>query len=715
MADSPEQREERYNALCDRALEFVMSKGGIVPEDMLITHVFGSSGSPALWRPLLRDILVHDERLVFHANGEWAMLRDEAELLFDETLLDEFVALDVETTGLKPSRQRVIEVALVRFRNGQVERSFETLLNPERAIPEFITRLTTIRNEDVAEAPKFADVAEEMLEFLGDSLIIGHNVSFDINFMNAELERVDREPLVNERLDTMGMAVRFLRSLRKPSLDRVADAVGLSPRKIHRAGGDARLTGEVAFRLVQEAMRQGVTSLDQMKASAQVRTPRVRDDVGRTRSVWDRSLAHAMPKKTGVYLMKNELGEIVYVGKAKNLRDRVSSYYSQPIGYTRKMDGLVEAVKEIDHVVVGSELEALLLESQLIRRLQPRYNTALKRTEHYPFIKVDIANAWPRVLLAKGIKDDGARYYGPYRSANSARKTVDVINQVLPLRTCTRSFKDARSYGKPCIALDLGQCLGPCMGRADHDEYRRSVDAVVNFLDGRDEALNERLLEELQGAALRLDFEKAGRLRRDIRSVQSIVEEQARLRSAEELHNLLLVLPSAEPEHREILVVVRGRLWAQLKTSRVPEIEGAANGVDVDDDGVISEMPVERHAGAGEQVRDLAERLERSLERARTSPPVMRDHASIDETAILNRFLFRNAGHPALIPIPRSDDGVLMGDPLAIARQALSLPDDILQTLDAKKADDKESGEDVDSRDAAGIDAADAGSLNEAL
>lgn len=715
MADSPEQREERYNALCDRALEFVMSKGGIVPEDMLITHVFGSSGLPALWRPLLRDILVHDERLVFHANGEWAMLRDEAELLFDETLLDEFVALDVETTGLKPSRQRVIEVALVRFRNGQVERSFETLLNPERAIPEFITRLTTIRNEDVAEAPKFADVAEEMLEFLGDSLIIGHNVSFDINFMNAELERVDREPLVNERLDTMGMAVRFLRSLRKPSLDRVADAVGLSPRKIHRAGGDARLTGEVAFRLVQEAMRQGVTSLDQMKASAQVRTPRVRDDVGRTRSVWDRSLAHAMPKKTGVYLMKNELGEIVYVGKAKNLRDRVSSYYSQPIGYTRKMDGLVEAVKEIDHVVVGSELEALLLESQLIRRLQPRYNTALKRTEHYPFIKVDIANAWPRVLLAKGIKDDGARYYGPYRSANSARKTVDVINQVLPLRTCTRSFKDARSYGKPCIALDLGQCLGPCMGRADHDEYRRSVDAVVNFLDGRDEALNERLLEELQGAALRLDFEKAGRLRRDIRSVQSIVEEQARLRSAEELHNLLLVLPSAEPEHREILVVVRGRLWAQLKTSRVPEIEGAANGVDVDDDGVISEMPVERHAGAGEQVRDLAERLERSLERARTSPPVMRDHASIDETAILNRFLFRNAGHPALIPIPRSDDGVLMGDPLAIARQALSLPDDILQTLDAKKADDKESGEDVDSRDAAGIDAADAGSLNEAL
>lgn len=713
MTDTQETREERYNALCDRAIEFVSAKGGIVPEDMLIAHVFGSAGSPALWRPLLRSVLEKDERLVFHANGEWAMLREEGDITFDETLLQEFVALDVETTGLKPSRQRVIEIALVRFRDGQVESSFETLLNPGRAIPEFITRLTTIRNEDVVEAPAFGDVAEQMLEFLGDSLIIGHNVSFDINFMNAELDRVDREPLVNERLDTMGMAVRFLRSLRKPSLDRVADAVGLSPRKIHRAGGDARLTGEVAFRLVKEAMRQGVTSLDQMKASAQVIAPRPRDDVGRTRSVWDRSLAHAMPKKTGVYLMKNALGEIVYVGKAKNLRDRVSSYYSQPIGYTRKMDGLVEAVKQIDHEVVGSELEALLLESQLIRRYQPRYNTALKRTEHYPYIKVDVANPWPRVMVAKGIKDDGARYYGPYRSATSARKTVDVINQVLPLRTCTRSFKDARSYGKPCIALDLGQCLGPCMGRANADDYRRSVEAVVNFLDGRDEALNERLLEELQRAALRLDFEKAGRLRRDIRSVQSIVQAQTRLRNAEELHNLLLVLPSAGPDTREVMVVVRGRRWAQLQVERVPDLEGETVESELGEDGVIAERPVEVHASHAASVADLAERLARSLERVHASPPVMRDHASIDESAILNRFLFRNAGHPALIPIPRADDGALAIDADALASAVFAVRDDDLATLDARKAGESEDVH-AAGNTAVAIES-DAGSASEAL
>src|SRR5699024_3966220 len=137
--------------------------------------------------------------------------------------------------------------------------------------------------------------------------------------------------------------------------------------------------------------------------------------------------------------------------------------------------------------VAGSELEALLLESQLIRRYRPRYNTALTKSEHYPYIKVDITNPWPRVQEARRRKDDGARYFGPYRHASSARKTVDVINSVLPLGTCTRSVKRPRSYGKPCIALDLGSCLGPCTGQADRDAYMRFVHDVLAFLEGRED------------------------------------------------------------------------------------------------------------------------------------------------------------------------------------------------------------------------------------
>lgn len=683
MHEDSLQEEGRYGTLCDRALEFVLSKGGVVHEDRLIAYVFGNTGMADLWRPLLRNTLGSDDRLVFHANGEWSIPSLAAVNRADAELLDEFVALDVETTGLKANRQRIIEIAAIRYRHGQVERSFETFLNPQRGIPEFITKLTTITNEHVREAPTFAQVADEVVEFIGDSLIVGHNVRFDISFMNAELHRADLPPLINERLDTMGLAVRLLKSLRKPSLDRVAAAVGLSPRKIHRAGDDARLTAEVALRLVGEAARQGVTTIDQLKSAATVVTPRPRDDIGRARSVLDRSLAHAMPKKPGCYLMRSERGEIIYVGKAKNLRDRVSSYYSQPIGYTRKMDGLIESVTQIDHEVVGSELEALLLESQLIRRYMPRYNTALKRSEHYPYIKIDSANPWPRVQVVRRRKDDGARYFGPYRNATSARKTVDVINSVLPLRTCTRTFKTPRSYGKPCIALDLGTCLGPCTGQADRDEYQRMVNDVLAFLEGKDDALHVRLLGELEKAATRLDFERAERLRKDIRSVTTIIDEQSRLHEAERLHNLLLVLPSADPDCREVMIVLKGRRWAQIRAKRVPAWE--RESVDIaDGDVVIATTPAR---GEGENaLHDLAARIEASLERAREAGDVELDHHGIDEVSILNRWLFKNAGHPAMIPFGMTDDGIPAGDPLLLARRALSLTDEVLATFDIRKA-----------------------------
>src|SRR5687768_16592083 len=172
MPDQSAQSEDRYGTLCQRALEFVLTKGGVVHEDLLISHVFGNSGTPALWRPLLRSVLGGDDRLMFRADGNWGIPSHAATDGAATLLLDEFVALDVETTGLKPSRQRVIEIAIIRYSEGQAVGSFETLLHPDRAIPEFITRLTTITNEMVEDAPRFRKVAQEVTEFIGDSLIV---------------------------------------------------------------------------------------------------------------------------------------------------------------------------------------------------------------------------------------------------------------------------------------------------------------------------------------------------------------------------------------------------------------------------------------------------------------------------------------------------------------------------------------------------------------
>ncbi|CAA9542687.1 MAG: Excinuclease ABC subunit C [uncultured Thermomicrobiales bacterium] len=646
----------RYDFLIERATEFVRHKGGAVHEDILVAHVFGGNSSPRLWQGLLRQVLGAGDGLTLRADGYWMLPQTDGGA--EAPLLAEFVAVDVETTGLRPLRQRVTEIALIRFRDGVETERFDSLVNPEKRIPKYVRELTGITDELVAEAPRFAEVAAEVAAFLDGALLVGHNVGFDIGFLDAELKRSGHGALPNDRLDTLGLATRLIPGLRRPNLDAVATALGLNPRHVHRAGIDAALTGEVALRLAQLGRAQGHTTVDHLRRLAATAARRPKDDLGRGRAVLDRSLLADIPKAPGVYLMRDKFDHVIYVGKAKNLRDRVGSYYSQPLGYTRKMDGLLESLAGIETVVVGSELEALLLESQLIRRYQPRYNTALRSFEHYPFIRVDVSSPWPRVTLAKARKDDGARYFGPFRNKSAARKTVDVINDVIPLRTCPRSFKDARSYGSPCIQLDLGRCLGPCVGRADRDVYAGLVRETVAFLDGRDDVLYERLWKGLEDAAARLDFERAHKLRLNLQQVTQVVANHRSLREAAETQTLLAVLPSAEAGSREVLLVIGGRIWGQYRAAR----KGGAEG--------------------------LAARLATAWGRYRASGMRPVDHDSVDDANILNRWLYRNAGHPAIVPLETDADGP---DWAGLAGRALAI-EDIEMVFDVKALEGEDEG-----------------------
>ncbi|MEZ4565172.1 MAG: exonuclease domain-containing protein [Thermomicrobiales bacterium] len=607
-----------FASLVERAEAFVVGHGGRASEDLLISHVFGTSGSPALWRPLLRSVLASHDNLTLRSDGSWFLANQHSD---STSPLDEFVVLDVETTGLQASRQRVIEIALVRVAHGQIVEQWESLCQPGRRVPAYITRLTGIDDERLDDAPAFAEVADAVLERLAGAVIVGHNVAFDIAFLNEELKRTGREPVVNEHLCTLSLATRLMPGLRKPTLNAVAQRLAIPghSRNRHRAGSDARVTGLVACALLRQAADAGFATLDELKPISRSATRRPKERMPRASAIADRSMLADVPKAPGVYLFRDATDRVVYVGKAKNLRDRVGSYFSQPLGYTRKMEGLIEALKRIETVVVGSEIEALLLESQLIRRYQPRYNTALRSHEQYPFIRVDVANPWPRVSLAKARKEDGALYFGPFRSAATARKSVELINRVVPLRTCTRSFRDARSYGSPCIQLDIGQCLGPCVGRANRDEYMALVRQVVAYVDGQDDALHDMLWQGLEHAAAALDFERAGRLRRDLNASLSLTAVQRRLRESTETHWGLLVTRSPEPGSREVMLLVQGRVWAQVRTSGPT---GAA---------------------------DLAERLATSWGRFRAAGLRPLDHDSVDDLHILSSWLARHEGFPALI------------------------------------------------------------------
>lgn len=344
-----------------------------------------------------------------------------------------------------------------------------------------------------------------------------------------------------------------------------------------------------------------------------------------TREAW-RPRRGEIPTEPGVYRFRDDTGRVLYVGKAKNLRKRVGSYYSQPLGYTRKMDGLLETLARIQIEVVGSELEALILESQLIRRYRPRFNTVQRNAEQYVYVKVDISNPWPRVTTCRDRADDGALYFGPFKSSSRARDAVELVNDFLPLRTCRRSFADKRSYGSPCLELELHRCLGPCVGRADADEYRGFVRDVVRFFEGDTSRMVARLHAKLEETVTTLDFERAARLRDRIRQVERLAQEQHLLDGAGRYQHALLVLPSAEQDHREVWYLLKGRRWAQLT---------------VEDD---------------EQPEQLVDRLRPIQERARLGvAEFVPDHHAVDELSILARWMRRTPEHPALIDLDSLD------------------------------------------------------------
>ncbi len=642
------EAEVAYEQLRQRAYWFIRQRGGIVPEEALIRHVFGSAGTARLWSPLLRHVLAGDDRIGARPDGCW-VLRDGRPNGHLASLPGDFVALDVETTGLRPSRHRVIEFGAVRYRGGCPVERMATLINPERRLPAYIAQLTGIREAMLVTAPAFRQVADQILTFLGDDLLVGYNLGFDLDFLNMELRRIGRAPLVNESLDVLPLARRLVPELGRLTLDVVCRALAVPQTQRHRALPDAEATGQLFLALTERARASGLGGLDELRQlSVGVPTTAV-EAVARGRAVLDRTHVERIPERPGVYLMRDAQGRVLYVGKAKNLRRRVASYYSQPLGYTRKMDGLLESVAEIEVVETGSELEALLLESQFIHRYRPPYNSQQRNHESYPYIKVEVSNPWPRVLLTRQRADDDACYLGPFRSTAAARAAVELIHEVFPLRTCSRSFRTAKSYGSPCLQLALGRCLGPCVGRADREEYRRMVQELLAFLRSERDDLLALLHRQLTAAAERLDFERAARLRDLIRRAQSLILAQQLVEETVSRAPVVVVTPSPEPGAREFLLVVYGRLWAQVRAS------------------------------AGQGDAEVAARLELAWERARAAGPVPVDQESLDQVSILGRWLRQHAGHPSVIAVPDQPDWI------EIARRGRLLPE---ATLLAAELDD---------------------------
>jgi len=234
----------------------------------------------------------------------------------------------------------------------------------------------------------------------------------------------------------------------------------------------------------------------------------------------------AVPNRPGVYIMRNGEGEVIYVGKAANLRSRVRSYFGSPHSFETKVRRLVEQIADFEFIVTDSAQEALILEATLVKRHQPFFNVRLKDDKHYPYLKIDLANPWPRVEITRRVQPDGGmRYFGPYASAGSVRKTLDLVKKLFPWRSCTKAItgKDPR----PCLDYYIHRCIAPCSGYCAKEEYDNVIRQVILFLEGRADEVVKELRQKMQEAAEGWEFERAAVLRDQIRAVERVTERQA--------------------------------------------------------------------------------------------------------------------------------------------------------------------------------------------
>jgi len=293
------------------------------------------------------------------------------------------------------------------------------------------------------------------------------------------------------------------------------------------------------------------------------------------------AIISALPARPGCYLMKNAEGKVIYVGKAINLRNRVRSYFHKSANLHPRIAQLVRKIVDLEWIVVDSELEALILEMNLIKKHRPHYNVRLKDDKRYPYVKVHWAEPYPKVTVTRNMTQDGSRYFGPYTGVWAVHQTLDVLRRIFPYLTCDRVItgKDERA----CLYYDIKLCTAPCIGAIDQVNYRQMIDDLCKFLTGRTEPIVNRLKIDMEKAAEELRFERAAAIRDQLRAIENVVERQ-KVISSDYIDSDVIAMARSNGEACVQVFFIRG---GKLIGREYFLLEGAE---ETPDSGVISEF-----------------------------------------------------------------------------------------------------------------------------
>ena len=484
-----------------------------------------------------------------------------------------FVVTDTETTGTSAESNRVIELGAVKVEDGEIVDRFQQLVNPQRSIPGRITKLTGITTGMVFDAPTIDEVLPGYLDFLDDGILTAHNLSFDKGFLDAELERMGQEPLPNETLCTVRLARRLLPGLDSKGLSRLVQFYDITVDGRHRALGDAEATGHVLARLLSQlAFEHEIDTVEDLLAFQHRRYQKVREVPNHLQDIREEQLPEA-PDAPGVYAFKNSSGTPLYIGKAKQLSDRLRSHFTAVESKAARKRKMLQKVRTVDWETTDTELEAILRESRLIKTEKPRYNRAQRRYYSRPFIRLDTTKQYPTISWTRTLQDDDAEYYGPVRNTERAEMMVDVAGRFFRLRECD----DERLHlGQRCLYADMDRCTVPCEND-DPEAYAEAVARVQAFLTGQDRSVLDRLRDRMTQASEDLDFEKAAEFRDTLEQLETILDKQRLMAAPVRQHNAALVHRSDESEGADVLLVRFGRFVDSVSCGCPPSADDRAH------------------------------------------------------------------------------------------------------------------------------------------
>ena len=409
---------------------------------------------------------------------------------------------------MSPATDRVLEIAGIKVRAGVEIDRFSELLDPGQAVPGRITRLTGITSAMVFGKPSASEVLPRFLEFVDESILVAHNFPFDAGFLNAELTRAGLPVLSCPALCTLRMARRLLRGLPSKGLSGLIQFFGLTVENRHRALDDAEATKDILLRfLAQLADEYGITVVDEL-LRFQKRTYTTLNRPAKHIQHIRETVLPAVPERSGIYFMKGKQAELLYVGKAKDLRRRVRSYFSGIEGHPPRTRQLLRLVREVTWTVTDSELEALVLESQLIKEHQPRYNRAERRYHNRPFVRLGRIGSGTWITVITHIRDDGAQYYGPLPTRGQAEF---VAKALVTLCGAGEDFTDHPSALRQRPPSRFGGRLAP-----------DGIASARDFLQGRGQAVLLQMEARMRGAAAALEFEKAARYRNALQHMRDV-------------------------------------------------------------------------------------------------------------------------------------------------------------------------------------------------